>query len=1178
MGGKGKGKGGDSSDDDLNKGKGKKGKGSGDSPAPKGDPKGKGKSKSYDDDGGKGKSKGKKGKKGKGKGKKGNKGDDVMSRKRKNRKKVEVALEDLDFEVPKLYERIEQNCIQGEMDMKILNQLREEAMKRKAEVKALNDPADFKRQYKCHVCVNGISNATNAPWETFMAITMSKEGKSDIKHQKLKANYSYSRSYIVAPGAKTKLKIPEKVYTKMFKGSYKDLKNQELRMDFWCVVSGNFNQHLGTATRNLYECGSEAVYQQVMVKGFKAGNTESYDLGIVHLSAMVSEVFTYTINCQNWQFVPANPRLAGPKSLSFKVPSGTGAFEFHQTGVCPGPPYSWTNCGQFRFDGTAIALSVAVFEVSVLAGGGLQGKAVISLGGAGDYPIAMGAAKQLTDNVKDFVQGQLGGGISLHKKSLLLEDDEVDIDPSVPAPVQPPASVVMYNLDPSLQYLLIDVASADGLPVADIDLGTSHPFVRVRYDGIVQQSPVVEGTLRPVWNHLFYIPVQYIEPDIRVNPRYMTTLLPEELKCKGFCEIEVWHMDGVPTEFLGCVKFDLRMTRFGESQERAVCERMAKLQKASGQEVDDSDDEGEDGKDKEEESEGIHPKLMRKHSTKVYTAARQKLTGCRLQATQPAKITFQACFIPDFPEKLVYPEQPATRDFGKDFNYDKWDEKWPPFVDAYQAWYPDSPTNRRFPCQFQDMRGAKLPLPYLISALALPASLGSPGQVLHWVRCLEFNISSKQKNKGSIDKWQAPDTTLAMRKGSVQDHAVLLCCALLGLRKDAWVCLGTVKQGNFESEHAWVMTREKGGCVTFWEAATGAKYHLPLRWSDDPAKGPKMKGVVDQRHKSRKIRPDWKEQASQRKTGGRRVQLADMDDLVHLPFSPFMGLVKPDKIVPLPYISIEVVFNNKQLYGNVGNHNPACIYYDFEQDSKGWAEFLEKKMQVLLAEVHTAKGVAIPVGPAISDFTAQALQANIDTEVKESIRMTRLRRGHESVFDEKNETMQSVLTQYLDSLEQEIRLDIDWRVDPKGKPEKPPGHPSPFNSQQYVNESRKAWSKYWKNKKVLDDNRKFLPVKSNHVLSGVPFHFSGTDIKEIRFHLMEYRAIAEYIAIPNDDVVYFVVTKVFPMASSVASVWCWVGVEMPLSAEEVYDIASELEKTKNAPKAKAKAKAPATST
>merc|ERR1719424_1011743 len=137
-----------------------------------------------------------------------------------------------------------------------------------------------------------------------------------------------------------------------------------------------------------------------------------------------------------------------------------------------------------------------------------------------------------------------------------------------------------------------------------------------------------------------------------------------------------------------------------------------------------------------------------------------------------------------------------------------------------------------------------MPLPHLCEPLALPASLSTPGEVMHWVRCLEFIVTTKQKSKGKIDKWQNPEATLALRKGAVQDHAVLLCCALLGLRKDAWVCKGTL-HGNHD--HAWCLTREKGGTVTFWELVTGAKYHMPGRWSDDPGLGPKMKQVAAKR-------------------------------------------------------------------------------------------------------------------------------------------------------------------------------------------------------------------------------------------------------------------------------------------------------------------------------------------
>jgi len=641
------------------------------------------------------------------------------------------------------------------------------------------------------------------------------------------------------------------------------------------------------------------------------------------------------------------------------------------------------------------------------------------------------------------------------------------------------------------------------------------------------------------------------------EPRYFSQILPADLKSKGHIEVEVWHMDGVPTEFLGSYRLDPRLTRFGEEIERSVCEKMAKLQKVDNDV--DEDEEKEKNKKRgirEEETQGIHPKLMRKQKTKVYGAARQKLVGTRLQCTTQPKISLECCFIPDFPAEVNFPEQDDEKNIGRKFIklYEEWENSFEELNHDYTAWFPDAPGQRKWPCYYQDIRGDNVPLPYLISALALPKSLEKPEQVMHWIRCLEFIVPAKQKSKGMIDRWQTPETTLAMRKGAVQDHATLLCCALLGLRKDAWVCKGKARG----QEHAWVMTREKGGCVTFWESTTGAKYHLPGRWSNDPAHGPKMKQAVQGRNSKRKIIPDFKEKAVLRKEGGRRVQLTDLEDLSRLPFSPDLELVTPKNIVPLPYESIEIVFNAGQLYGNRGSHHPACIYYDFEGDEKNWSKFLGPSEQRLIA---VGKGVAIPVGPAISEFVSKQLQTNIETEIKESIRMTRIRKGFESVFDEKEE-LHEVLTQYLDLLEKEIKLDIDWMVDERGQQQKAPGHPSPWNGQEYAAPAKQAWQKYWTDRSALEFQKKYIPVKENHVLSGVPFHFSGVDIKEIRHHLMDCKPILEYLNLQDDSAVYFCCSKVFPMANSVASVWCWVGVQIPMSPEEVFAAYDEMEKKK----------------
>jgi len=147
-------------------------------------------------------------------------------------------------------------------------------------------------------------------------------------------------------------------------------------------------------------------------------------------------------------------------------------------------------------------------------------------------------------------------------------------------------------------------------------------------------------------------------------------------------------------------------------------------------------------------------------------------------------------------------------------------------------------------------------------------------------------------------------------------------------------------------------------------------------------------------------------------------------------------------------------------------------------------------------------------------------------------------------------------------LEQEIQLDIDWRTDPNGKPEKPPGHPSPFNSPAYVEQARKAWANYWHSKKDLDSKKCFLPVRENHKFSGIPLHFSGTDIKEVRHHIMDCKPIQEYLSLPDDNVVYFCTTKVFPLANSIASVWCWIGVHIPMTPDEIFEAQNEKEKRK----------------
>merc|ERR1712032_66306 len=177
--------------------------------------------------------------------------------------------------------------------------------------------------------------------------------------------------------------------------------------------------------------------------------------------------------------------------------------------------------------------------------------------------------------------------------------------------------------------------------------------------------------------------------------------------------------------------------------------------------------------------------------------------------------------------------------------------------------------------------------------------------------------------------------------------------------------------------------------------------------------------------------------------------------------------------------------------------------------------------------------------------------------------MTRVRKGFESLFDE-SDALNDVLEMYLAMLESEVQLDIDWQHDEEGKPVKAPGYPSPINSEGYVNKCKEAWAKWWEKRAELDKAKALLPVKTNSRLSGVPFHFSGSDIRSIRQNLLGCKAIQEYIGWSSDSVLYFACVKVVPMAASVTSVWVWVGIQFEMTQEEIFETMEKLEREKNA--------------
>ena len=114
---------------------------------------------------------------------------------------------------------------------------------------------------------------------------------------------------------------------------------------------------------------------------------------------------------------------------------------------------------------------------------------------------------------------------------------------------------------------------------------------------------------------------------------------------------------------------------------------------------------------------------------------------------------------------------------------------------------------------------------------------------------------------GGRKSWCEPNLYFEMRRGDIKSHVLGLACLFLGIKLDAYVCIGTIidPETNKEIPHVWLMTRESTsaecikafatnekqmpefrnrrmntlGAVKFWELSTSNRPHfpaLPNRW------------------------------------------------------------------------------------------------------------------------------------------------------------------------------------------------------------------------------------------------------------------------------------------------------------------------------------------------------------
>ena len=108
------------------------------------------------------------------------------------------------------------------------------------------------------------------------------------------------------------------------------------------------------------------------------------------------------------------------------------------------------------------------------------------------------------------------------------------------------------------------------------------------------------------------------------------------------------------------------------------------------------------------------------------------------------------------------------------------------------------------------------PMKHQSSRVSTPMEAARFVSLLSHVRNQGIGTHGGQGSSKS-DVWLQPHTFLSVKGGDVENHSILLCSLLLGFGLNAFVALGTDKNGSY----AWVVTLDARQRPTFWDALTG---------------------------------------------------------------------------------------------------------------------------------------------------------------------------------------------------------------------------------------------------------------------------------------------------------------------------------------------------------------------
>ncbi|KAJ5074351.1 centrosomal protein of 76 kda [Anaeramoeba ignava] len=434
-------------------------------------------------------------------------------------------------------------------------------------------------------------------------------------------------------------------------------------------------------------------------------------------------------------------------------------------------------------------------------------------------------------------------------------------------------------LKPGRPYLAVEVLRGSNLNSTDAN-GFTDAYVVVEWDGFRQRTKVVERSLNPQFMETLYFPVK------------LPFMSEAGLVKKGSIKITVLDQDEKGDDFLGVAYISLKSIAHGVTEKY----------------------DPHDGTNVQKE-------------TRVYTASLQLVFNGELtEQYLETRSWFQPALPNDF--KLENADLFGIKTPLEE-KYRKREQEWKKFIPKTHleaVEYPISGTDENFCEHF---------IPTYMQPILLPHELRDKQEIIRTVKCIPFENDEETFN-GRDDVWCSPNFFLDLKKGSAEEHAMLIVNMLLGLGLKAYFCYGKTYSGD---PHTWVMTLASNGSVSFYETSTGKEYVLKDQWGG-------YKDSEQSLYDALATDTDLDQPKKPLSKQNDELELdSDVDEPVKKKIQTNTNLPEIEVLTEnrekLPYMNLSIVSDNTNLWANIQpSLDPCKIDYDLSDRSK-WLPFIE---------------------------------------------------------------------------------------------------------------------------------------------------------------------------------------------------------------------------------------------